>query len=226
MSNFYVYEHWRLDRDECFYVGKGKGRRAYTMAYRNRHHKAIQAKVSREGFAIEIRMVATGLSEEEAFAVERKRIRFWREANIDLANMTDGGEGVIGYVFSDEVRQKMSVSQRKRGPRNPPSPETRKKIGEKSIGNKNMLGKNHSSETKKILSEAGKKNMNNFKKYKNMGPKVLSRKVVCITDGMTFASASEAARNYNSSKSAIIELCLGKNFRKTVNGRVFKYLEG
>lgn len=22
-NNFYVYEHWRLDKDECFYVGKG-----------------------------------------------------------------------------------------------------------------------------------------------------------------------------------------------------------
>lgn len=27
-NNFYVYEHWRLDRDECFYVGKGTGKRA------------------------------------------------------------------------------------------------------------------------------------------------------------------------------------------------------
>ena len=28
MNIFYVYEHWRPDHDECFYVGKGKGGRA------------------------------------------------------------------------------------------------------------------------------------------------------------------------------------------------------
>jgi len=25
---YYVYEHWRPDKDICFYVGKGKGSRA------------------------------------------------------------------------------------------------------------------------------------------------------------------------------------------------------
>jgi hypothetical protein len=101
---FYVYEHWRTDRDECFYVGKGKGRRAYSMIDRNRHHKAIQAKVAREGFAIEVRMVATGMSEDEAFAIECERIRFWRESNIDLANMTNGGEGSSGCKRSEQSK--------------------------------------------------------------------------------------------------------------------------
>ena len=27
-ANYYVYEHWRPDKDVCFYVGKGKGGRA------------------------------------------------------------------------------------------------------------------------------------------------------------------------------------------------------
>lgn len=35
---YYVYEHWRLDKDECFYVGKGRGNRAYKMRDRNRFH--------------------------------------------------------------------------------------------------------------------------------------------------------------------------------------------
>ena len=42
MGRFYVYEHWRPDRDECFYVGKGKGGRANVMYGRNRHHEAVQ----------------------------------------------------------------------------------------------------------------------------------------------------------------------------------------
>ena len=30
MTIFYVYEHWRPDKDTCFWVGKGKGDRAVT----------------------------------------------------------------------------------------------------------------------------------------------------------------------------------------------------
>ena len=107
-TSFYVYEHWRLDRDECFYVGKGKGNRAYSTKDRNRHHKAICAKLSREGFAMEIRMVATGLSEKEAFFLERDRIKFWRDAGVDLVNLTDGGEGISGYRMTEEAKQHLS----------------------------------------------------------------------------------------------------------------------
>ena len=56
---FYVYEHWRTDRDECFYVGKGHGRRAYDMKRRNKYHQAIVSKILRTGFAVEIKIVAS-----------------------------------------------------------------------------------------------------------------------------------------------------------------------
>jgi len=110
-SVFYVYEHWRLDRDECFYVGKGKGIRAYKMRERNAHHRAIMAKLSREGSGMEVRMVATGLTEDEAFALEVERIAFWREAGADLANRTDGGDGVSGLKMSDEAKAKMAAAK-------------------------------------------------------------------------------------------------------------------
>jgi len=127
-ETFYVYEHWRLDRDECFYVGKGRAGRAYSMKGRNRHHKAIVAKLSRIGSALEVRMVATGLSEADAFALEIERISFWREAGVDLANVTDGGEGVTGLRMSDASKQKMSDKKIgvKRGPH---SAEHRLRIG-------------------------------------------------------------------------------------------------
>lgn len=34
MNNFYVYEHWRPDTGVCFYVGKGKEKRAWDMKRR------------------------------------------------------------------------------------------------------------------------------------------------------------------------------------------------
>ena len=134
---YYVYEHWRLDRDECFYVGKGRGGRAYSIKDRNRHHKAIVTKLNRTGSAFEVRMVAIGLSEEEAFALERDRIKFWREANVDLTNLTDGGEGISGFRHTEE---------------------TRKTLSEKNKGKPAAFkGRKHSEKTKAILSALGKK---------------------------------------------------------------------
>ena len=108
---FYVYEHWRPDRGECFYVGKGKGGRANELRHnRNRFHKFIQAKLSRLGTAVEVRIVADGLSESDAFTLERERIALWRSDGADLANWTDGGEGPSGYKQSQEHRQKKGAA--------------------------------------------------------------------------------------------------------------------
>ena len=108
-SNFYVYEHWRLDRDECFYVGKGKGNRAYDMRRgRNKHHQAIVAKMHRIGSSVEIRIVADGLAENDAFKIEKERIKLWRDIGVDLTNLTDGGEGTSGFKVSFETRAKLS----------------------------------------------------------------------------------------------------------------------
>lgn len=107
-GKFYVYEHWRLDRDECFYVGKGHGKRAYNMRHRNQHHKAIQNKVSRIGSAVEVRIVAYGLTEHEAFSLEIQRISFWEGHGIDLANHTKGGNGTVGYKFTNSQKKTLS----------------------------------------------------------------------------------------------------------------------
>jgi len=222
--NFYVYEHWRLDRDECFYVGKGKGNRAYNMKKRNRHHKAVVAKVMREGFAVDIRIVLCGLSEKEAFKLEVDRISFWRLSGADLTNMTNGGEGASGFKMPEDVRKKMSQSQLKRAPRSPHSIETRMKIGLASKGRK-YHGVLPTATTIEKMRKNGLKSLNTFKMYSHLGPKSTSRKVLCVDDGSVFDSASSAARAHNVPKSAVIEICLGKKHRKTIGGKSFKYVE-
>lgn len=165
---FYVYEHWRLDRDECFYVGKGKGRRAYNMGWRNPHHKAIQAKVIREGFAIDVRIVATGLSEEDAFILECERIAFWRAVGVDLANITNGGDGVSGLKHSDDSKKKMSdIKLGKKPPHNGTlgmkfSDETKAKMRAHKIGkNPNNFGTKRSQASKNAMSEQNRKRWEN-----------------------------------------------------------------
>lgn len=150
MSNlFYVYEHWRLDRDECFYVGKGKGKRAYNLTNRNQHHKAIMAKLHREGFAMEVRIVASGLDEDSAFSLEKDRIEFWRNAGCDLTNMTNGGEGLAGLKFSAEHRKRLSTSRKGKII----SPEQKIKISLSLKGRK----KDPASVAKSNASKIGKK---------------------------------------------------------------------
>lgn len=95
---FYVYEHWRADKDQCFYVGKGRGRRANIVVRKNNYHTNIHQKLEDLGMCVEVRMVESGLGEAEALALEMTRIAFWRSRGIVLANMTDGGEGTSGRV--------------------------------------------------------------------------------------------------------------------------------
>lgn len=185
-GTYYVYEHWRLDRDECFYVGKGKGGRAYKMRDRNIFHTAIVKKLQREGYAVDVRIVACGLSEEKAFALEKERIAFWRSANADLANATNGGDGVSGLKMSDETRAKMRAAKlgKKqtpeqiakriaplRGRKQPISAviaSAANRRGKKlSLEHKEKLSKAHKG---KIISESARKSLSLANKGKSWSP--------------------------------------------------------
>lgn len=144
---FYVYEHWRPDKDVCFYVGKGMGRRANDMACRNPHHKNIQKKLARLGMCVEVRMVLEGLSEDEAFYEEAVRVGFWRDIGVPLANLTDGGGGVSGWRPNEEQRRKLGDAHR--GKKR--SPEACKKTGDAH------RGKIVSEESRRRMSEGQKR---------------------------------------------------------------------
>lgn len=67
--------------------------------------------------------------------------------------------------------------------------------------------------------------MERWARYRQLGPAASAKRVVCVDDGLIFESASAAARHYKVAKSALIELCLNDFRRKTVGGRVFRYME-
>lgn len=109
---FYVYEHWRPDVDVCFYVGKGSGSRSHCFSRkRNRHYDGIVKKLTALGMCIEVRMVASGLSEDAAYDLEKNRIEFWLECGFTLANKAVGGRGgMSGVKRSLESRAKQSAT--------------------------------------------------------------------------------------------------------------------
>jgi hypothetical protein len=108
---YYVYEHWRPDKGVCFYVGKGKGKRAYKMTERHNPHQNIINKLKRLGMCVEVKLFASGLTEKEALEIEVSRIAHWRSIGIKLANRTNGGDGVSGLKMSKEAKLKMRVAK-------------------------------------------------------------------------------------------------------------------
>ena len=124
LNLFHVYEHWRPDTGVCFYVGKGKRKRANSFG-RNSHHDRIVAKLKRLGLRPEVRIIHSVGTNAEASALEIERIAFWRAAGIAIANYINGGDGTTGHVHSLEARAKI----RKKALGRKPSAETRAKMG-------------------------------------------------------------------------------------------------
>lgn len=107
-NNYYVYHHIRLDKHEPFYVGKGKGDRAYKTWGRNKHWKRVIRKTD---YRVEI--IYSQLTEQQAFDLEIKVITNYKEFGYKLCNMTKGGEGTSGWIPSIETRTKISDTHKK-----------------------------------------------------------------------------------------------------------------
>jgi hypothetical protein len=147
---FYVYEHWRPDRGECFYVGKGYGQRAHDLTRgRNRWHKFITQKLSELGLVVEVRIIADSLTERQAFDMEVARIAFWKNDGADLCNITLGGDGPSGRKHTEEWKK--AVSEKLKGREIPA--DTRAKISAALKGNKNGVGQVRTPEQIKAFVE-------------------------------------------------------------------------
>ena len=98
---FYVYIHRRKTDGRVFYVGKGMGERLTKHDNRNIHWRRI---VSKHGFTAH--KVSADMPEPCALSFERALIAAIGRQN--LCNMTDGGDGISGYRFSEEQRKRIS----------------------------------------------------------------------------------------------------------------------
>jgi len=97
---FYVYTHSRVSDGRVFYVGKGKGDRAWDTFGRSNWWKRA---VTKHGFSYNI--VAHFNSESCAFSFERALIKYYGRDN--LCNMTDGGDGSSGHRHTDDAKRRI-----------------------------------------------------------------------------------------------------------------------
>lgn len=106
-ADFYVYEHRRLDTGAVFYVGKGKGERLMVTQHRSPHWKSVAKK---GGWRASVAFRTN--DEELAFLAEQELIRKRRMEGAPIVNMTDGGEGMSGYVFPLEAIARRAAAQK------------------------------------------------------------------------------------------------------------------
>jgi hypothetical protein len=114
-QDFYVYLHRKASTGEVFYCGKGNAHRAWSNFGRSIHWKNI---VKKHGYTIEI--LQDGLLEWAALELECQTIALYGRKDLGqgtLINLTDGGEGVSGFVASEELKKRiaLAISKAKKG---------------------------------------------------------------------------------------------------------------
>lgn len=217
---FYVYEIWNPLKNSPFYVGKSNFNRSKNTRKnghlsearlalnkkRKRNHKINTIlKILKEGYNIDFRIVfETG---DEIIAKNKEIELIAKYGRLDngtgiLTNMTDGGEGTVGYIFPQwlrDLRRKLSRGE-----------------------NNGMFGKTHSPEARKIISEKLREGFKNgsirptkhTEEHKqklcddNKGGKATARPIhqICPITGEiihTYDSSQSAAKIFNGSKSNI-----------------------
>jgi hypothetical protein len=143
----YLYRHIRLDKNVPFYIGIGSDPeylRARERARRSPFWKKIVAKTD---YRIEI--MFDEISYEEAKEKEKEFIALYGRKDLllgSLVNMTDGGDGTVNKVITDEYRKKLSDAAKGKII----SPEQREKMRISQTGFK------HSLEAREKMSKAHK----------------------------------------------------------------------
>ena len=143
-NKYYTYAYLREDRTP-YYIGKGTKYRAFGRTRKG-------AKPPRDKSRIII--LKQNLTEEEAFKHEKYMIAVFGRKDLRtgiLLNMTDGGEGISGYKFSEESKRAKSVRYRGRKGTSH-TEETKEKLRRARLEQKDpRIGKKHNENTKELL---------------------------------------------------------------------------
>ena len=111
----YVYRHIRLDKNQPFYIGIGSDSEYKRAKEKTRRSELWKRIVSKSDYIVEI--ITDNVSVDIAKEKEIEFIKLYGridKKNGTLCNMTDGGDGINGYIFSKSHRQKLSIKAKGR----------------------------------------------------------------------------------------------------------------
>lgn len=201
-NNFYVYVHRRADDNTIFYIGKGEGRRAWRKTNRNIWWKRV---VEKHNYVVEV--VLWDLPENDAFQLEKELITFYKG---HLVNLTDGGEGSSGIVYSIERKNKISKLNTELW--KDPAIRKRREEGQRKWAIENWKG----SYLDMMLSDP----QFQAKRVKALREKHCRK--VKRSDGVVFNSIKEAANVTKCDSGSITKACKGQ--LKQTAGYSWKYV--
>ena len=88
LLEYYVYEWFRPDTNECFYVGKGCGQRAWSYSNRNYIFTEVINELIKKRLKPKIFIYKGNLAEEQALKIEGERIAYWTDRFTQLTNLS------------------------------------------------------------------------------------------------------------------------------------------
>lgn len=204
----YVYRHIRLDKNIPFYIGIGVGYRANQKHKRSLYWQRI---VSKYGYRIEI--IMDDLTWEQAVEKEKEFIKLYGRKDKKqgpLANLTDGGEGMLGFIVSEKTKNKLSADRKGICPR-----PAGWKMPQSGIEKMRASNKGHKRGVGRILSQESK---DKIRKALIGQPPTTGRAIVqydLVGEFVSeYKSASEVHRKTNIVASNITATC-----RKRMRGR-------
>lgn len=216
MKEYYTYIHLRPDTNAVFYVGRGKGKRAYHPYNRNRHWQNV---VKKNKGVFDVVIVDTDLTHLESAKKEIELIAFYERHT--LTNLSDGGEGNNGWMPSEETRSKISnwhkgkvvsestrqkISQVVTGTIKGPRPEhVKQKISAANSGNGNgMFGR-------KITEEAKQKQRDKLTGSQNY----LAKPIINLQTGIFYDTLQQASDSIGIKRGTLWAMIAGRNNNKT-----------
>ena len=212
-KKYCIYRHIRLDTNKVFYIGIGSIKRAYKKTQRTKYWNNITNKTN-----YEIQILKSDLSWKDACELEKILIAYYGRKDINtgiLCNMTDGGEGAVGVVKSNEYLK--YLSNRMKGFKH--SEETKLKISKSKKGyipTEKQILETIKSNTGKITSDVTKNKLSIIAKNRNRPTGIVKkRKIINIITKQVYNSIRECAKNENLNYSTLQRKLTGNSNIKT-----------